>query len=126
MSKHILLCDDEVTIIRAAEIKLTRAGYRVSHCSDGVAALELIASDMPDLVISDCQMPRMGGLELVRRLRENPATRELPFLMLTGKGFELPLDELKQKYGVLAVMAKPFSPREVLQTVDNVLAASHA
>lgn len=121
--KHILLCDDELPIIRAAEIKLTRSGYRVTCCSDGVQALEAIGRDKPDLLITDCQMPRMGGLELIERLRGMPETAELPIMMLTGKGYELQADELRSRWSVLRVIAKPFSPREVLQLVEGVLAA---
>lgn len=124
MSKHILLCDDEIAIIRAAEIKLTRAGYRVTCCSDGQEAFEAIQAEKPDLLISDCQMPRMGGLELIRRLREVDATRDLPIMMLTGKGYELPREELHTKYGVIDIIAKPFSPRDVLKLVDSVFVAS--
>ncbi|MBL9082585.1 MAG: response regulator [Planctomycetales bacterium] len=122
--KHILLCDDDVTILRAAEIKLTRAGYRVTTYPDGQAALEAIQRELPDMIISDCQMPRMGGLELVRKLREDERTRDVPFLLLTGKGFELPIEDLRRDYGVLGVIGKPFSPREVLQIVETTLAAS--
>ncbi len=122
--KHVLLCDDDVTILRAVEIKLTRAGYRVTCCGDGQAAYESIQRELPDMIISDCQMPRMGGLELVRKLRSEEATQAVPFLMLTGKGFELPLEDLRRDYNVLDVMAKPFSPREILQIVESTLAAS--
>ena len=123
MSKHILLCDDELPIIRAAEIKLTRAGYRVTCCSDGLHALEVVARAKPDLLITDCQMPRMGGLELIQALRRQPETQDLPIMMLTGKGYELPIDELRDRWHVLRVIAKPFSPREVLQLVESALAA---
>lgn len=124
MSKHVLLCDDEIAIIRAAEIKLTRAGFRVTCCSDGQEAYEAIQAEKPDLLISDCQMPRMGGLELIRRLREDEATRDLPIMMLTGKGYELPREELQSKYGVIDIIAKPFSPRDVLKLVENLFVAS--
>ncbi len=122
MSKHVLLCDDETAIIRAAEIKLSRAGYRVTCCSDGQAALEAIQLETPDLLLTDCQMPRLGGLELIRRLRELEATHDLPIYMLTAKGFELSAEELKAKWNVLGVIAKPFSPREVLKLVDDLFA----
>lgn len=121
--KHVLLCDDELPIIRAAEIKLSRAGYRVTCCGDGVQALEAIGREKPDLLITDCQMPRMGGLDLIQRLRERPETQDLPIMMLTGKGFELRPDELRERWNVLRVIAKPFSPREVLQLVEIALAA---
>jgi two-component system, OmpR family, alkaline phosphatase synthesis response regulator PhoP len=124
VSKYVLMCDDEPMIIRAAEIKLVRAGFEVRVCADGQAAWESIQQRRPDLLISDCQMPRLGGLELLKRLREHEATRDLPTFMLTGKGFELPVDELREKYGLLGVISKPFSPRELLKTVEAALAVS--
>jgi two-component system, OmpR family, alkaline phosphatase synthesis response regulator PhoP len=125
VSKYVLMCDDEPMIIRAAEIKLVRAGFEVRICPDGQAAWESIQERRPDLLISDCQMPRLGGLELLKRLREHEATRDLPVYMLTGKGFELSFDELREKYGLLGVISKPFSPRELLKTVEMTLAVSH-
>jgi DNA-binding response OmpR family regulator len=117
------MCDDDLPILRAAEIKLSRAGYRITLCGDGQEALEAIHRERPDLLLTDCQLPRLGGLELIQRLREDEATRDLPVLMLTGKGFELPVEELRDKWGVLAVIPKPFSPREVLKLIDGVFAA---
>lgn len=122
MSKHILLCDDEPSIIRAAEIKLSRAGYRVTCCGDGVAALEAIEREKPDLLITDCQMPRMGGLDLIRNLREREATHDLPIYMITAKGFELSVDSLRQQWNVLGLIPKPFSPREMLKLIDELFA----
>lgn len=124
MSKHILLCDDELPIIRAAQIKLERAGYRVDCRGDGQAALEFIRSEAPDLLITDCQMPRMGGLELIRNLREGEHAFDFPIIMLTGKGLELPHDELRERFGVVRVVSKPFSPREMVQFVDDLFATS--
>jgi DNA-binding response OmpR family regulator len=123
MSKHIVLCDDELAIVRATEIKLTRAGFRVTCCRDGLEAYEAIAREIPDALLTDCQMPRMTGLELVYRLRSRPETQSLPILMLTAKGFELPVEELREKWNVLDVVAKPFSPREVLQRVEALFTA---
>lgn len=121
MAKRILLCDDEIHILRAAEFKLKKAGYDVQIAPDGQAAWELIQVRRPDILITDCQMPRMNGIELTQRVRENAATRDLPVLMLTAKGFELSHEDLTRKWNVIAVIAKPFSPRELLQTVDRIL-----
>lgn len=126
MPKRILLCDDEIHILRAAEFKLKRAGYDVQIANDGQAAWELIEQQIPDILITDCQMPRLDGFGLTQRVRENPATRDLPVLMLTAKGFELRPEELAEKWNVIGVIAKPFSPRELLQTVDKVLDAETA
>jgi len=126
MPKRVLLCDDEIHILRAAEFKLKRAGYDVQIASDGQAAWEHIEKQIPDILITDCQMPRLDGFGLTQRVRENPATRDLPVLMLTAKGFELRPDELAEKWNVIGVIAKPFSPRELLQTVDKILDAETA
>ncbi|HWC90936.1 MAG TPA: response regulator [Pirellulales bacterium] len=121
MRKKVLLCDDETHILRAAEIKLTRSGYDVATAIDGQAAWESIQRDRPDILVTDLQMPRMDGLELSRRVRENPATQDLPILMLTAKGFESAHIDPAEQCGVLAILPKPFSPRELVRCIDNVL-----
>jgi two-component system, OmpR family, alkaline phosphatase synthesis response regulator PhoP len=121
MTKRILLCDDEIHIVRAAEFKLKKAGYDVEIAGDGQEGWEAIQRQMPDMLITDCQMPRLDGLGLVARVRENPETADLPIFMLTAKGFELSHDDLAKKWNVMAVIAKPFSPRDLLLRVSGVL-----
>ncbi|NUQ65002.1 MAG: response regulator [Pirellulales bacterium] len=123
MCKRVLLCDDEIHILRAAEFKLKRAGYDTRIAGDGQEGWEVIQEWLPDILITDCQMPRLDGLGLVQRIRGNPATQQLPVLMLTAKGFELSFDELSARWNVLALSAKPFSPRGLLETVNRALAA---
>jgi two-component system alkaline phosphatase synthesis response regulator PhoP len=120
MSHRVLLCDDEIAILRAAEFKLSRAGYDVRCAANGLEAWDEIQREMPDVLITDCQMPRLDGIALCERLRANPLTRNLPILMLTAKGFELSKRELREELGVLEVIAKPFSPRELLRHVDEI------
>jgi DNA-binding response OmpR family regulator len=121
MAKRVLLCDDEIHIIRAAEFKLARAGFDVECVSDGQFGWEAIERQAPDLVITDCQMPRLGGLQLIERIRANPTLKDLPVMMLTAKGFELSSEEMAQRWNVLAIIAKPFSPRDLLRRVEEVL-----
>ncbi len=121
MPKRILLCDDEVHILRAAEFKFKRAGYDVTCASDGEEAWELIQKHLPDVVVTDCQMPRLSGLLLAERIQGNAATSHIPVIMLTGKGFELSSPELKVHYGIRLLLGKPFSPRELFQHVEAVL-----
>jgi CheY-like chemotaxis protein len=123
MPKRILLCDDEVHILRAAEFKFKRAGHEVQIAGDGQEAWELIQAQPPDILVTDCQMPRLDGLGLIQRVREDPVTRDLPILMLTAKGYELSPEELAEKWNVIDVIAKPFSPRSLLQTVQEILDA---
>jgi DNA-binding response OmpR family regulator len=126
MTKKVLLCDDEVHILRTAEIKVQRAGYDVRVASDGQQAWEMIQAEMPDILVTDVQMPRLDGLALVKRLRENPATHDLPVLMLTAKGYELSHAELAEHWQVASVLTKPFSPRELVEVIERTLASSAA
>jgi len=120
MPSSVLLCDDEVHILRAAEFKLKRAGFEVRCAADGQEAWEMIQEDCPHILVTDCQMPRMTGIELAELVHTNPTTSHLPVIMLTAKGLELSEQELNDKYGVLAVVSKPFSPRQLLERVESV------
>ena len=122
MTKKVLLCADEVHIVRTAEIKVRRAGSEVRVANDGQQAWEMIQAEMPDILVTDVQMPRLDGLGPVRRIRENPATQDLPVLMLTAKGFELSHAELASRWNVASVLSKPFSPRELVGLIESTLA----
>jgi len=115
INKRLLLCDDEVHIIRPAELKLTKAGFDVQCAHDGEEGWAAILKRPPDLLITDCQMPRLDGFGLCRRVRDNPETRHIAILMLTAKGFELSHEEVKRRFQVLAVLPKPFSPRQLVR-----------
>ncbi len=121
MGNRVLLCDDEIHILRAAEFKLKRAGYDVRSTADGEEGWQVMGHWMPDVLITDWQMPRLDGLGLVQRVRRDPATRHLPVLMLTAKGFEVDPEQLAADWDVIGVITKPFSPRELLQTVNRIL-----
>jgi two-component system, OmpR family, alkaline phosphatase synthesis response regulator PhoP len=92
----------------------------VCCASNGLEAWDEIQRQKPDILITDCQMPRLDGIGLCQRIRQHPDLQSMPVLMLTAKGYELSHCELKEALGVLAVIAKPFSPRELLQRVDEV------
>lgn len=121
MSAKILLCDDEIHILRAAEFKLARAGFEVRCVTDGQQALEAIEQERPDILITDFQMPRLNGLELIERVRGNPQTSDLTVIVLTAKGFEVSPQEMAERWGVAAVLGKPFSPRELLRLVESAV-----
>lgn len=122
MSANILVCDDEIHIVRAVQFKLSRSGYEVRCAADGQQAWREIERRTPDLLITDYQMPNMNGLALIERVRQCDLTRELPVIVLSAKGFELSLQELADRWGVLQVMDKPFSPRQLLRLVEMALA----
>jgi DNA-binding response OmpR family regulator len=124
MPQHILLCDDEPHILGAARYKLAAAGYEVECAADGEEGWQAMCRRRPDLLITDCNMPRLSGLELLERMRATPALAALPAIMLTAKGLELSRDELRERLKVFALVGKPFSPRELLRLVQDALAAA--
>ena len=119
-SYRILVCDDEPHIVHVVAAKLRNAGLEVITAGDGEEAFGLAKSQQPDLVITDYQMPILSGLELCAKLRGDPATRNMPAIMLTARGFSLADQELIHT-NIRQVLVKPFSPREVLSTVRRIL-----
>jgi CheY-like chemotaxis protein len=93
---------------------------------DGQEAWEMIQEELPDVLVTDVQMPRVDGFELSRRIRGNDATKDLPILMLTAKGFELEQEEMMEKWGIVDIVAKPFSPRELVRLIDQIVGAAPA
>jgi two-component system alkaline phosphatase synthesis response regulator PhoP len=118
---RLLICDDEVHILRAAEFKLKRAGYEVRTAFDGEEAWQAIQAEMPDMLITDYQMPRLDGLQLIARCRETAATKTLPIVLLTAKGLELDQPGLIAKFKLGAIFSKPFSPRELQSRVEQLV-----
>ena len=121
MTKRVLLCDDELHILRAAEIKLKRAGFEVVAAFNGEKGWQAIQEQRPDIVITDCQMPVLDGLALAKRIHDDPQLTSVPVVMLTAKGFELSSDELREQYGIIELMIKPFSPRQMVERVKQIL-----
>lgn len=80
----ILLIEDALDLAQVIQRELQAAGYQVRHASDGMAGLQLLTQQPPDLVILDWMLPRMDGLEVLRRMRKSSA---VPVLMLTARGF---------------------------------------
>ena len=119
----ILMCDDEVHILRAAEFKLTASGHELEGVLDGEQAWTALQRSRPDLLISDRQMPRLDGLGLIRRIRGDRRFDGLPIILLTSRGHDLPSSE---DLGVELQMAKPFSPRELAMEVDRLIATTEA
>ena len=113
----IALVDDDKNILASVTMLLEQEGYTVRTFADGVAALAGLSSAPPDLAILDIKMPRMDGLELLRRLRQNG---DLPVIFLTSKDEEI--DELfGLKMGADDFIRKPFSQRLLVERVRAIL-----
>ena len=116
----VLVVEDEADIREVVAFNLKREGYTVRTAADGVAALEACRSGLPDLVLLDVMLPRMDGLEVLRRLRADAATKKLPILMLSAKDSESDI-VLGLGLGADDYLAKPFSPRELVARVQAVM-----
>ena len=113
----IALVDDDRNILTSVSLTLEAEGYNVSTYTDGASGLEGLTSDRPDLAILDIKMPRMDGMELLRRLRQK---NDMPVIFLTSKDEEI--DELfGLKMGADDYIAKPFSQRLVVERVRAIL-----
>jgi len=123
--KKALVVDDEFHIVQVVSIKLKNNGFEVLTAENGSVAYNLACETKPDVIVTDYQMPVMSGLELIEKLRANPQTAQIPVIMLTARGFAIE-DEAKEKLRVSACLSKPFSPREVLQTIEETLRQSVA
>jgi two-component system, OmpR family, alkaline phosphatase synthesis response regulator PhoP len=118
--KTILVADDETHILHVVSLKLRNAGYVVITARDGQEALEMAQQERPDLIITDYHMPHLSGLELCQRLKQDAATSAIPAIMLTARGYQLDPADTEQS-GILRMLSKPFSPRQLLTTVNEVL-----
>jgi CheY-like chemotaxis protein len=118
--KKILVADDESHILNVVSLKLRNAGFTVVTARDGQEALELAQSEHPDLLITDYHMPQLSGIELCQKLKQDPATANIPAIMLTARGYHLEPGDTEQS-GILRMLSKPFSPRQLLATVEEVL-----
>ena len=100
---------------------LTRTSYRLREAVDGEAALGMVREERPDLILMDVQLPKMSGLDVTRALRDDPATADVPIIVVTS--FALSGDEQRaMAAGASAYIAKPYSPRELLALINTFLA----
>ena len=119
----VVVADDEEDILDLVTTIIERSGHEVLPVRDGAAALAAIRERRPDLVILDIAMPEVDGLEVLRRLRSDARTSELPVLLLSARAQE---DDVRLAFatGANAYVKKPFSPGELSRRVDNLLGAA--
>jgi two-component system response regulator ChvI len=122
MSASIALVDDDRNILTSVSIALQAEGFAVRLYSDGEAALRALSENPPDLAVLDIKMPRMDGMELLRRLREKTG---FPVIFLTSKDDELD-EALGLAMGADDYIAKPFSQRLLIARIRAILRRSEA
>jgi two-component system alkaline phosphatase synthesis response regulator PhoP len=119
MSK-ILIVDDEQDIVELLSYNLGKEGFSTIKAYDGEAAIGLVRSGKPDLMLLDLMLPKMNGLDVCKAIRRNPETANLPIIMLTAKGEEI--DKIiGLEIGADDYITKPFSVKELIARVRSIL-----
>ena len=119
------MADDEDDIRSFLREILTREGFEVIESSDRCSSYEMATQEKPDIIMLDLNMPRMDGLEVLKRLKKNEATKSIPVLMLTGR--RLPKYEIESlRSGAIDYITKPFLSAEVRDRVKLALYQSES
>ena len=120
MGGRVLIVEDEPDIRELLAFHLEREGYHVTRSRSGADALRQVRARPPDLILLDLMLPELGGLDVCRRLRQDPRTASVPIVMLTARGEEVDRI-LGLELGADDYIVKPFSPKEVVARVRAVL-----
>ena len=116
---NVLVVDDSLTVRKITDRLLTREGYRVAVAKDGVEALEKLRDHMPDVMITDVEMPRMDGFDLVRNVRADEALKALPIIMITSRTAEKHRQHATE-IGVDVFLGKPYEEGELLGHISTL------
>jgi DNA-binding response OmpR family regulator len=116
----ILVIDDEKDVLEVLHLVLSRSGYDVAASSSGMEGLALAQSDRPDLILLDIMMQRMDGWEVLRALKSDAETRDIPVVILSAR--VEPKDKIRGlQEGAVDYVTKPFAVREILEKVGLIL-----
>jgi DNA-binding response OmpR family regulator len=120
ITKKILLVDDDEHLLSLVQDVLEREKYMVITCTDTEEGYMRIIKSQPDLVLLDIKVPRIGGIELCRLLRQNPQTKRIPIIMLTVESSETD-KVIGLQMGADDYVTKPFSNKELVARINSVL-----
>ena len=120
-NENVLVVDDEhgMRMLHTRYIKRVLPDANVLHASDGAGALQLAREFNPKVIISDNDMPDINGEELVRNLKSDPTTANIPIIIITGQDSDANREALKQ-YGATAVLTKPITPEQIAEILNNI------
>jgi len=121
MSKgKILVVDDEAYLLQILDFSLGAEGYEVVTAEDGEQAIQKAKSEQPDLIVLDIMMPKIDGYEACRKLKQDPAMKDVPVILLTAKGRDIDR-KLGLEVGADDYITKPFSPSKLLEKIGSFL-----
>ena len=116
----VVVADDSISVRKFVGRMLEKAGYRVKLASDGLEASEIVAQTGCHLVVTDLEMPRMNGYELMAHLRQNPVTRRIPVLVVTSRAGAKHRDRA-MKEGASGFLTKPVQEDQLITTVEGLI-----
>ena len=117
---NILIAEDDPLLADILRFNLTRVGHKVSLAKTGLLAMESLRASLPDVLVTDFQMPGANGEELCRFVREDLANAELPIIVCSAKGFELNATDFKAKWSVAEIVYKPFSTNAIVSLIGRL------
>ncbi len=117
----MLIVEDEPAILTSLEFILRRAGWSTGSATDGETALKAVRSDRPRALVLDVMLPKKGGFEVLKELRADSATQDLPILILTAKGQKQDV-RTAAELGATSFVSKPYANSEVVDAVRALLA----
>jgi two-component system chemotaxis response regulator CheY len=120
MEKRILIVDDCATTRKLLSYIIRERGYKILGASNGLEALEVMATNPIDLVLTDLNMPQMDGFELSKNLRGNETYRDLPIIMITTEAGDADM-KMGKEAGVTTYLTKPITPLRLIYEIEKLL-----
>jgi two-component system, OmpR family, phosphate regulon response regulator PhoB len=122
--KRIVIIEDQPDIRKLIHMTLEFENYEIHEAADGSSGLSLVMGVRPDLVLLDVMMPgELDGLQVCKRIKSNPATEHIKVILLTARGQEKDR-EVGQQMGANEYLVKPFSPLQLIETIEQLLATA--
>jgi two-component system, OmpR family, alkaline phosphatase synthesis response regulator PhoP len=119
MPKKIVVIEDEEIMINLLQKKLSQNGYEVSIARDGQEGLDLMRKIMPDLVLLDIIMPKMGGFEVMEEMRQDEKLKEIPVIIVSNSGQPVEIDKARESGAKDWLIKTEFDPQEVIDKVKK-------
>ncbi len=120
--KHIVYIEDEPEMIDLVKLILTRKGYQVTGAAGGQAGLDIVREQIPDLILLDLMMPDIDGWDVYQQIRADETTHHIPVIVVTAKAQNIDRVLGLHIAKVNDYIAKPFSPQELINSIEKVLA----
>jgi CheY-like chemotaxis protein len=123
MSKQILVIEDDHATGVLYRAILAERSYEMLYAANGSRGLEMAETQQPDLILLDMRLPQMAGLDVARSLRENPATAQIPIIVISAN-LDTPDGDRMRRLGCDAFLSKPFMPQELYRVIESLSATA--